>query len=180
MFQLTQTRFLSADMYGIDLYPPDTNPFNYIWYIPITCRFGNNSNQFQFNQTFLLDHQIMNFSFGIQYFTYYYCNTDFAGYYIMDYTVENWQGLSEAVDNNNAQLIDLDRSNLLNNAFMGAQTSDESYLVVREMTQFLFREAYTGLLPWQTLSYHLNRMLDILEFESLFTVVQVKRNDLKN
>jgi len=98
----------------------------------------------------------------------------------MDYTIENWQGLSEAVDNNNAQLIDLDRSNLLNNAFMGAQTSDESYLVVREMTQFLFREAYTGLLPWQTLSYHVNRMLDILEFESLFTVVQVKRNDLKN
>ncbi len=175
IFQLTQTRFLSADMYGYDLYPPNTNPFNYIWYVPITCRFGNDSNQFQLNQTFFLDHPSMNFSFGNQYYTYYYCNTDFAGYYIMDYTDDNWQGITEAVDNNNAQLMDIDRANLLNNAFMGTQTPDESYLVVREMTQFLFRTPYTGLLPWQILSYHVNRMLDVLEFESLFSVVQVSR-----
>ena len=178
MFQLTQTRFLSADMYGYDLYPPETNPFNYIWYIPIICKFGNDSSRFQLYQRFLLDRPSMNYSFGSQYYTYYYCNPDFAGYYVMDYTDENWQGLAEVVDIH-PQLTDLDRANLINNAFMGTQTPDESYLVVREMTQFLFRPtAYTGVLPWQTLSYHVNRMLDLLEFESLFSVVQVKRTDL--
>ncbi len=178
IFQLEQNRFLSSDIYDFDLYPPETNPFNYIWYIPITCRFSNDTTNFQLNKTFLLDRQIMNISFGTVYYQYFYCNTDFAGYYIMDYTDENWQGLSEALDNNNIQLIDIDRANLLNNAFMSAQTIDESYLLVRQVTQFLFREVYTGALSWQTLSYHVNRMLDVLDYESLYGIVQVRRKKM--
>jgi aminopeptidase N len=178
IFQLEQNRFLSADMYDLDLYPPETNPFNYIWYIPITCRFGNDSTKFNFTQTFFLDQQIMNISFNNLYFEYFYCNTDFYGYYIMDYTNENWESLSEALDNNNTDLIDIDRSNLLNNAFMGTQTIEESYLIVRGVTQYLYRDIYTGLLSWQTLSYHVNRMLDVLEYESLYSVVQVKEKKL--
>lgn len=166
-------------MYDLDLYPSETNPFNYIWYIPITCRFSNNSIKFEYNQTFLLDQQIMNITMNNLYYQYYYCNTDFAGYYIMDYTDENWQELSQALDNDNTELIEIDRANLLNNAFMNTQTIEESYLIIREVTQFLYREAYTGLLPWQALSYHVNQMLDILEFESLYVVVQViKQNKL--
>jgi hypothetical protein len=120
----------------------------------------------------------MNISFNNLYFEYFYCNTDFYGYYIMDYTNENWESLSEALDNNNTDLIDIDRSNLLNNAFMGTQTIEESYLIVRGVTQYLYRDIYTGLLSWQTLSYHVNRMLDVLEYESLYSVVQVKEKKL--
>ena len=127
------------------------------------------------NVIFHLDQQQKNVSFGTEYYTYYYCNVDFAGYYIMDYKDENWQGLVQALDNNNGQLTDLDRANLLNNALISAQTTDESYLVVRELTQFLYRPVYTGLLAWQTLSYHVNRMLDLLEYESLYIPVQVMR-----
>lgn len=172
-FHLEQTRFRTAEMYNYDLYPPDTNPFNYIWYIPIHCRFSNVFNQFELNVTFYLEQTQLNVSFGSESYTYYYCNTDFAGYYIMDYTEENWQGLAQALDNNNNQLTDLDRANLLNDAFTIAQTSAESYLVVRELTQFLYRQDYSGLLAWQTLSYHVNQMLDLLEYESLYTSVQV-------
>ena len=174
-FHLEQTRFRSVEMYNYDLYPSDTNPFNYIWYIPITCRFSNVFNQFQTNVTFYLDQAQMNVSFGSESYDYYYCNADFAGYYIMDYTEENWQNLAQALDNGNDQLTDLDRANLVNDAMTIAQTSNESYLVVRELTQFFYRQDYTGLLAWQTLSYHVNRMLDLLEYESLYTSVQVKR-----
>ncbi len=180
IFQLAQNRFLSTDMYENDLYPPSTNPFNYIWYIPITCRFGNDSTTFTLNQTFFLDGPIMNISLGILNFKYVYCNTDFAGYYIMDYTNTNWQDLSGALDNNNTQLTEIDRANLLNNAFISAQTSEESYSIVRQVTQFLFLQAYTGVLPWQALSYHVNRILDVLEFESLYSIVQViEKTNLK-
>jgi hypothetical protein len=156
-----------------DLYPPSTTPFGYVWYIPIICRFSNDTTKFDLTTTFYLDKQIMNVSFGTLYYQYYYCNTDFAGYYIMDYTSDNWGELIEALDNNNVDLTEVDRSNLLNNAFLGAQTTEESYGIVRGATQFFFRNAYTGLLPWQTLSYHVNRMLDVLEYESLYGVVQV-------
>ena len=173
IFQLEQKRFLRSHIYELDLYPPETNPFNYIWYIPITCRFSNHSDRFDFNRTFLLDRQLMNISFGSLYYNYFYCNTDFAGYYLLDYPEENWQELSDALDNDNTQLIEIDRANLINNAFFIAQTLNESYLIVRQMTQFLSRQIYTDLRPWQTLSYHVNRMLDVLEFESLYSVVQV-------
>jgi hypothetical protein len=62
---------------------------------------------------------------------------------------------------------------------LDAQSIDESYSVVREVTQFLFRDAYTGLLPWQALSYHVNRMADVLQYESLYGVVQVREKYLK-
>ncbi|CAF2968141.1 unnamed protein product [Rotaria sp. Silwood2] len=172
-FQLVQSRHLSAHLSEYDLYPLETNPFGYIWYIPITCRFSNDSTRFQSTRTFLLESERMNIDFGFDYFTYFYCNADFAGYYIMDYTPENSAELGQALDNNNTELTDLDRANLLNNAFLNAQTSEESYLAVRSLTQFLYRPvAYTGLLSWQTLSFHVNRMLDVLEYESLFLVVQ--------
>lgn len=173
IFHLEQRRFRSLETYDYDLYPSDTNPFRYIWYVPIHCRFSNDPNRFQMNLTFHLDQQQMNVSFGTESYTYYYCNADFAGYYIMDYTDDNWQGLAQALDNHNGQLTDLDRANLLNNALISAQTTDESYLVVRELTQFFYRPVYTGLLAWQTLSYHVNRMLDLLEYESLYIPVQV-------
>jgi hypothetical protein len=160
-------------MYDNDLYPPETNPFNYVWYIPIICRFGNDTTKFDLTTIIYLDQPIMNVSFGVLYYQYYYCNTDFAGYYIMDYTNDNWQELFEALDNDNTNLTEIDRSNLINNAFLGAQTNEESYAVVRGVTQFFFRTVYSGVLPWQTLSYHVNRMLDVLEYESLYGVVQV-------
>lgn len=175
IFHLEQKRFRSLETYDYDLYPSNTNPFNYIWYIPINCRFSNNYNQFEMNLTFYLDQQQMNISFGTELYLYFYCNADFAGYYIMDYSDDNWQGLAQALDNNNNQLTDLDRSNILNNALINAQTIDQSYLVVRELTQFFYRPVYTGLLAWQTLSYHVNRMLDLLEYESLYIPVQVMK-----
>ncbi|UJR37678.1 hypothetical protein I4U23_030373 [Adineta vaga] len=172
IFQLRQSRYLTAHMYENDLYPLESNPLGYVWYIPITCRFGNEPNKFELNRTFFLDRTAMNSSFGILNYKYFYCNTDFAGYYIMDYRSDNWEALSSALDNDNTQLIEVDRANLINNAFLGAQTLEESYSVVREITQYLLRNPYTGLLSWQTLSYHVNRMLDVLEYESIYGVVQ--------
>ncbi|CAF3728050.1 unnamed protein product [Rotaria socialis] len=172
IFRLIQYRHLSEHMYEYDLYPPETTPFDYVWYVPITCRFSNDSTTFSYNQTFYLDRSTMNVDFGNVYYNYFYCNTDFAGYYIMDYTSANWEELAEALDNDNAQITEKDRANLINNAFLSAQTTEESYRVVRSVTQFFFRSAYSGLLPWQVLSYHANRMLDVLEYESLFDVVQ--------
>jgi hypothetical protein len=83
----------------------------------------------------------MNVPFGTLYFKYFHCNTDFAGYYIMDYTVDNWEELSEVLINQDRPLNELDQANLLHNVFMEAQSSDESYAVVRGMTQFLLRES---------------------------------------
>lgn len=144
-FQLQQNRYIVAHQYNNDLYPPESNPFGYVWYVPITCSFGNSSDRFTFTRTFYLEQQTTNVPFGSAFYNYFYCNTDFAGYYIMDYTVENWQYLSEALDNNaNTQLMPIDRANLLHNAFIDAQSSDESYSVVREVTQFLYRNVYTG------------------------------------
>ncbi|CAF5100017.1 unnamed protein product, partial [Rotaria magnacalcarata] len=184
-FQLIQNRHLSEHLYEYDLYPPETTPFGYVWYVPITCRFSNDSTTFSYNRTFYLDRVTMNVDFGNVYYNYFYCNTDFAGYYIMDYTSANWEDLAEALDNNNTQITDKDRANLINNAFLSAQTTEESYRVVRSVTQFFFRSAYSGLLPWQVLSYHANRMLDVLEYESLFGAVQkyfqlVVRNYYRN
>ena len=166
-------------MYEYDLYPPETSPFGYIWYVPVKCRFGNDSSKFILTRTYFLDRHIMNVSFANFYYNYFYCNVDFAGYYIMDYTNENWEELFEALLDNNTELVEIDRANLINDAFLGAQRPETSYGTVRGITQFLLRSAYSGLLSWQTLSYHVNRMLNVLEYESLFTVVQVtKRNGL--
>ncbi|CAF1347913.1 unnamed protein product [Adineta steineri] len=172
IFQLSQSRFLSAHMYEYDLYPASVTPFGYTWYIPITCKFGTTSNELNFTRTFYLDTTRMDFPFGTLNYQYFYCNTDFAGYYIMDYTAENWGELSAALDNNNPGLLEIDRANLLNNAFLSAQSNEESYSIVRGVTQFLVRDAYKGILSWQALSYHVNRMLDVLEYESLYGVVQ--------
>ncbi|CAF3632977.1 unnamed protein product [Rotaria sp. Silwood2] len=79
----------------------------------------------------------MNIDFGFDYFTYFYCNADFAGYYIMDYTPENSAELGQALDNNNTELTDLDRANLLNNAFLNAQTSEASYF---QLVMIFFEE----------------------------------------
>lgn len=176
ILEFMQSRYLTAHMYEYDLYPPETTPFGYIWYIPITCRFSNDTSYFQSVRTFYLDSGTVRINFGNLYYRYYYCNADFAGYYIMDYTSANWEALDEALDNNNAELTALDRANLLNNAFLSAQAVEESYGVVRSATQFLFRSIYTEVLPWQILSYHVNRMLDVLEYESLFYYVQVMKN----
>lgn len=177
LFQLQQSRYLSAVQYENDLYPEETAPFGYVWYIPITCAFGNDTTRFDLTRTFYLDQPLMNISFGTLNFKYFYCNTDFAGYYMMDYTLSNWEELSEALLDDNQQLKELDRANLLHNVFLDAQSSDESYSVVREVTQFLLRNEYTGLLPWRALSFHVNRMLDVLEHDSLFGVVQVRAGE---
>ena len=79
------------------------------------------------------------------------------------------------MDNDNQELVEIDRAYLLTNAFLNAQTPNQSYLFVKQLTQFFYRGDYTGLVPWQALSYHVHRMLDVVEYESLYEVVQVKR-----
>lgn len=143
-FHLEQKRFLNSRRVEFDLYPTETAPFGYVWYIPITCSFGNNSNGILRNRTFYLDRKTMNYDLGTESYKYFHCNNDFIGYYVMDYTGENWMELSELILNEMVPLSPFDYANLLNDAFLDAHSSDESYSIITELVQRFTRNDYRG------------------------------------
>jgi hypothetical protein len=95
---ITQERFRNTpfSIFAEDnLYP---SPYNYTWFIPLKCTFGRSLNDPEpFDDEFLIDQKnlIILLGDGKTKFEWIHCDQHFNGYYLMDYTAENWEILGQ-------------------------------------------------------------------------------------
>jgi hypothetical protein len=96
---ITQERFKSE--YSIfsntEQYP---SPYNWVWFLPLTCTFGVRADagepiELQFNVDSKNFEQII--GNGDVEYKWVHCDSGFEGYYLMQYTDENWDLLGDAL-----------------------------------------------------------------------------------
>ncbi|CAF0970213.1 unnamed protein product [Brachionus calyciflorus] len=165
---IEQSRFINTNssvFAGDTIYP---SPYNWTWYVPLNCVFGNGSDLF--NQKFYISSQkqIEMIGDGTKDYEYFHCDIKFSGYYSLNYEHANWMALTDLLHNGNYEqvLSPNDRSNLIHNLFMNAFTKRLTYFDLSETLIFLLRER--DYLPWKTLNFHLNEMLSLLEYKKPF------------
>lgn len=106
---INQERFKSD--YSIfsneDLYP---TVFNYTWYIPLRCIFGRSPSD---PEPIVIDFQIDTKQYtqiigdGNTEFNWFHCDERFAGYYLLDYSEQNWENLGLALKQHNEVKLNL-------------------------------------------------------------------------
>lgn len=99
----TQERFRSkySIFAGEDLYP---SPFDEIWYIPLTCTFGITPTDGEtYDGQFTMGTKTIEMLIGdgTTPYRWVHCDTGFFGYYMLDYTVENWDLLGQVMKADN-------------------------------------------------------------------------------
>ncbi|CAI6369413.1 unnamed protein product [Macrosiphum euphorbiae] len=150
---LKQQRFLSN---------PNTNlsnassPYNYKWEIPITYTTSNNNTIHKF----LLSKDVVSITIDIPDAEWIKLNHRQVGYYIINYSESDWGLLNNLLKNNFDVLSVADRSNLLHDSFILANSNYLPYDISLNMTKYLSLEHH--YVPWhvvatnlQTLSEHL-------------------------
>lgn len=103
-------------------------------------------------------------------------NKDQIGYYRVNYPVEEWKKLSNALVSNLSQFSISDRGHLLNDAFSLADASQLDYDVALDLTQYLKNE--TEYVPWRVAVaklYDLKRSLYYSEHYRTYVVSKVHR-----
>jgi hypothetical protein len=104
-------------------------------------------------------------------FTWVHCDTNFAGYYEMDYSEANWENLALALKAKNIRLEAEDRANIIHNLFMNAFSEKNRYNLVVDVLSYLRNER--ELVPWRATYKHLMQMISILEYRNSFYPVAV-------
>lgn len=87
-------------------------------------------------------------------------NKDQVGYYRVNYPVDDWKKLSEALTEKIDNFSIADRANLLNDAFSLAEATQISYEVPLELTKYLAKE--TQNVPWSVASAKLSGIRKLL------------------
>lgn len=104
---IQQERFKSdySIFSNTELYP---SPYNWTWYLPLTCTFGIRTDMGEAVEI-EFDVETKNFEQligdGTVAYKWLHCDTNFAGYYMMDYTAENWDLLGDALNAKNEVLL---------------------------------------------------------------------------
>jgi aminopeptidase N len=165
--QLAHDRFLNSEesIFALDLLYP--SPYNWTWYIPLKCTFGASDNdpeprdlKFDFDKK----QQTFDLTAGVNY-TWVHCDQNFAGYYEMDYTPENWETLGRVLKVN-SYLLPVDRANIIHNIFVNTFTEKERYSELVDILSYLRGER--DLIPWRTVHKHVSDMVGILEYRATF------------
>lgn len=107
-------------------------------------------------------------------------NKDQIGYYRVNYPVEEWKKLSNALVSNLNQFSISDRGHLLNDAFSLADASQLDYDVALDLTQYLKNE--TEYVPWSVAIaklYSLKRSLYYSEHYRTYVVSELHRINCK-
>jgi len=168
-----QERFISEySIYSDDqIYP---SPFDNVWYIPLNCIFGRSPNDPNV-EYFRFDIDTRNSSHligdGLTEFKWMHCDEDFAGFYHMDYNIENWESLGDVLRAKNENFEAEDRANIIHNLFMNSFAGKTSYQQVVDVLEYLTKEK--EYVPWRTTYIHANRMANVLEHRKSFFPVSV-------
>jgi hypothetical protein len=95
---ITQDRFKNTPYYIFGEQDSTISPYNYVWFIPLKCTFGRSLDDKEpYDETFIIDQKNTNIKLydGITKFEWIHCDQHFEGYYLMDYSVENWEILGK-------------------------------------------------------------------------------------
>ena len=95
-----------------------------------------------------------------------HCDERFAGYYLMDYSVDNWENLGLALKAKNENLEPEDRANIIHNLFLNAYAGKASYHQLVDVLTYAGEE--DDYLPWRTIHKHASDMGAILEHKRSF------------
>jgi hypothetical protein len=82
---------------GQEFYP---SPYNNEWYIPLTCTFGIRPNDAEtYDGQFNIDTKTYEglIGDGTVAFKWMHCDVSFAGYYLLEYTPDNWDLLADVL-----------------------------------------------------------------------------------
>lgn len=166
-YKLTQKRFLSNPSKANA--SPNDSVYKYRWTIPVTYTTSNNSKNvtlkwFAHEDLELVinvtnDHKWIKF------------NKDQFGYYRVNYGVEDWKRLSDALLADKEQFSISDRAHLLNEAFSLAAASQLDYDIALDLTRYLKDE--TEYVPWRVAIDKLSELKSRLyytEHHETFTV----------
>lgn len=160
-YKLTQKRFL--------LNPNSENQthaeseFNYRWYIPITYTTDTqtepksvwfNNQDIEITLPELGPHKWLKL------------NKDQVGYYRVNYPINMWQALTDALIADVSAFSVSDRAHLLNDAFSLAEATHIKYDTALELTRYLAKE--TEYVPWSVASSKLRSLKGLLYYTDLY------------
>ncbi|XP_059611048.1 uncharacterized protein LOC132257980 [Phlebotomus argentipes] len=160
-YKLTQKRFFSNPENDISLAPP--SEYNYRWYIPITYVtdrdpkvqrkwFPNSDTEAEI----VIDHP----------HDWIKINKDQIGYYYVNYPADVWSSLTRALIEDKNVFSVSDRSQLLNDVFYLADSTQTSYEIALNLTKYLKTE--DQYVPWVVVT---NRLLNIYKLVDQTDVV---------
>lgn len=87
-------------------------------------------------------------------------NKNQVGFYRVNYEIDEWKKLSEALSKDLAPFSDADRAHLLNDAFSLAEAVQLDYNVPLDLTKYLEKE--TKNVPWSVAASKLLKMYNLL------------------
>lgn len=91
-------------------------------------------------------------------------NKNQVGFYRVNYEIDEWKKLSEALLKDLASFSDADRAHLLNDAFSLAEAVQLEYNVPLDLTKYLEKE--TKNVPWSVAAGKLSKMYNLLSSTS--------------
>lgn len=127
---------------------------SYRWIIPLTYVIDSNTTVVQ-NKVFQInDLQVpVTVPQGTKWIKF---NKDQVGYYRVNYELNEWKVLSEALSNKLDDFSTADRAHLLNDAFSLAEATQLDYEVALNLTRYLAKE--TRNVPWSVAATKLSQI----------------------
>lgn len=151
------------------IYEPITHflsPYNWTWYVPLSCSFGNEDTGATREQTFYIDQQEFSQVINGKDYKWVHCDRKFAGFFATNYEDNNWEELGAALRNKDREIVAEDAANIIHSAFINAYSERLDYQVVVDVLSYLSAEEQ--YLPWRTVHKHLSDMLGVLEYRKSF------------
>lgn len=95
-------------------------------------------------------------------YTWVKCNKDFKGYYVTDYSNDNFQALEQVLIQKPEEFSVGDRANLIHVAYTLAYLGSKSYATPALLTNYLelWENSYVA---WRTFTWHMTKIASILE-----------------
>ncbi|KAF8765157.1 Glutamyl aminopeptidase like protein [Argiope bruennichi] len=140
-FTIQQRRFLINPT--TEVFAKTDSPFNYVWQIPLTY---HTSESHEISHMFLNSSDKVTFSAPPAKWIKF--NTNFTGYYLVNYDKKGWQIFIDELRNNHRVFSPSDRLNLLFDAFTLASAGYLGYEMPLNMSRYLKKENYHAV--WKT------------------------------
>ncbi|XP_060840151.1 glutamyl aminopeptidase-like isoform X1 [Rhopalosiphum padi] len=146
---LKQQRFLSNP--NVDS-STNSSLYNYKWEIPITYTTSNNNTVHKF----WLTKDVDSITIDIPDAEWIKLNYRQVGYYVINYSENDWNLLNKLLEKNVDALNAADRSNLIHDAFSLANANYLPYGIALNMTKYLSSEHH--FVPWDVAATNLNKL----------------------
>ncbi|KAL1123098.1 hypothetical protein AAG570_002186 [Ranatra chinensis] len=165
---IKQERFLA----DIDTpYSRDDSPYGYKWDIPINYVTSENPAKVE-SLLFSLDSENVTIPVdpNIDWFK---LNSDQLGFYRVNYSSEGWKALEEILKKDVATLNQLDRANLIDDAFLLAQAGYLPYDVPLSLVSYAKGAREKDIVPWLIIARYLLNLDKKLEGTSFYPAFKV-------